>query len=123
MLLLPQCQISTWSYAVGARLLLNTDCQDVDRTCHAECQCLQAMMNSQRQEEIERAQEAATSSLVAELELLRRQKAAADENARRMDMQVCKTALCVGSIPCNTFRQHAPLMYSQYDICAGPMSQ
>ena len=49
---------------------------------------MQAMVEARRLAEMEGAQAAATSALAAELELLRRQKAAADEGVRRLDAQV-----------------------------------
>ena len=41
--------------------------------------------------ELEAAQAAAQGALLAEMDLLRRQKAAAEEQARRLETQVCVT--------------------------------
>ena len=48
------------------------------------------VVDAAREQQIKQeAYEAATAAIVAEVELLRRQKAAADESTRRLEAQVC----------------------------------
>ncbi|KAK9796643.1 hypothetical protein WJX73_007169 [Symbiochloris irregularis] len=62
-----------------------------------------AAMDAAREAEVRKeAQETATASLVAELEILRRQKAAAEESTRRLDMQVEEATETAKSAKANT---------------------
>ena len=59
-----------------------------------ECICAQTSRQAvdvSKVAELEAAQAAAQGALLAEMDLLRRQKAAAEEQARRLETQVCVT--------------------------------
>ena len=50
-------------------------------------------MDAGRVAELEAAQAAAQGALLAEMDLLRRQKAAAEEQARRLETQACRSPI------------------------------
>lgn len=73
--------------------------------------------------ELEAAQAAAQAALLAEMDLLRRQKAAAEEQARRLETQVRQSAnarlasLCVEGITCSTWHSRLYLAWWQFLGC------